>query len=279
MQRGIDHLVICVRNMQQAQSRYEALGFTLTPRALHPFGTANRLVQLQGNFLELLCIADPGAIESVRIDPATRTAEWTVIGAKKPTGICGSGIVDLCAELFRTGLIDRAGRFVAWPGAPFAGTAGGRAFLEADAARSGTGSPILFTAPDVKSVLRTKAALCAAADSLLFAAGLPRDAVERVYIAGGFGNFLDLRSALSLGMFPPFPLEKYLPLGNASLAGVIGAIRSRRRWREALSLAATAACHDLSSDGRFPEEYQRALFIPHADEERYRRLLAPEPGC
>lgn len=66
MQRGIDHLVICVRNMQQAQSCYEALGFTLTPRALHPFGTANRLVQLQGNFLELLCIADPGAIEPSR---------------------------------------------------------------------------------------------------------------------------------------------------------------------------------------------------------------------
>ncbi len=222
--------------------------------------------------------AYPGAIESVRIDSGTLTAEWVVIGGGKPLGICGSGIVDLCAEMFRTGLIDRAGQFVPLPGARFAETGRGRAFVVAEAEQSGTGSAICFATPDVKSVLRTKAALCAAADALLSAVGLPRDAVERVYIAGGFGNFLDLRSALSLGMFPPFPLETYVPLGNASLAGAIGAIRSRRRWREALSVASSAAYHDLSSDGRFMEAYQRALFIPHTDEESYRKVLFPEAG-
>ena len=180
--------------------------------------------------------------------------------------------------MFRTGLIDRAGQFVPRSGAPFAETARGRAFVVAGAERSATGSAICFAAPDLKSVLRTKAALCAAADSLLTAVGLPRDAVERVYIAGGFGNFLDLRSALSLGVFPPFPLEKYVPLGNASLAGAIGAIRSRRRWREALSIAAGTTYHDLSSDAGFMEAFQRALFIPHTDEESYRKVLASQGG-
>jgi uncharacterized 2Fe-2S/4Fe-4S cluster protein (DUF4445 family) len=222
--------------------------------------------------------AYPGAIESVRIDPETLSAEWTVIGGGKPLGICGSGILDLCAEMFRTGLIDRAGQFVPRSGAPFAETARGRAFVVAGAERSATGSAICFAAPDLKSVLRTKAALCAAADSLLAAVGLPRDAVERVYIAGGFGNFLDLRSALSLGVFPPFPLETYVPLGNASLAGAIGAIRSRRRWREALSIAAGTTYHDLSSDAGFMEAFQRALFIPHTDEESYRKVLASRGG-
>ena len=222
--------------------------------------------------------AYPGAIESVRIDPGTLVAEWTVIGGGRPLGICGSGILDLCAEMFRAGLIDRAGQFVPRAGAPFAETARGRAYLVASARQSATGSDICFAAPDVKSVLRTKAALCAAADSLLAAVGLPRDAVERVYIAGGFGNFLDLRSALSLGVFPPFPLERYVPLGNASLAGAIGAIRSRRRWKEALALAAASTYHDLSSDAGFMEAFQRALFIPHTDEESYRKVLSPGAG-
>ena len=222
--------------------------------------------------------AYPGAIESVRIDPGTLVAEWTVIGGGRPLGICGSGILDLCAEMFRAGLIDRAGQFVPRAGAPFAETARGRAYLVASAKQSAAGSDICFAAPDVKSVLRTKAALCAAADSLLAAVGLPRDAVERVYIAGGFGNFLDLRSALSLGVFPPFPLERYVPLGNASLAGAIGAIRSRRRWKEALALAAAATYHDLSSDAGFMEAFQRALFIPHTDEESYRKVLSPGAG-
>jgi uncharacterized 2Fe-2S/4Fe-4S cluster protein (DUF4445 family) len=192
--------------------------------------------------------------------------------------MCGSGILDLCAEMFRAGLIDRAGQFVPRTGAPFVETARGKAFVVVSAEQSGTGSDITFAAPDVKSILRTKAALCAAADSLLFAVGLPRDAVERVYIAGGFGNFLDLRSALSLGVFPPFPLETFVPLGNASLAGAVGALRNRRRWKEALSLSAAATYHDLSSDAGFMESFQRALFIPHTDEESYRKVLLPRVG-
>jgi len=222
--------------------------------------------------------AYPGAIESVRIDPERLRAEWTVIGKGKPLGMCGSGILDLCAEMFRAGLIDRAGQFVPRTGAPFIENARGKAFVVASAEQSGTGSDITFAAPDVKSILRTKAALCAAADSLLFAVGLPRDAVERVYIAGGFGNFLDLRSALSLGVFPPFPLETFVPLGNASLAGAVGALRNRRRWKEALSLSAAATYHDLSSDAGFMESFQRALFIPHTDEESYRKVLFPQAG-
>ena len=220
--------------------------------------------------------ACPGAIDSVRIDRETLAAGWTVIGGGKPAGVCGSGILDLCAELFRAGLVDRAGRFVPRPGAPFRETARGKAYLVARADESATGAEIPFAAPDLKSVLRTKAALCAAADALLAAVGLSRGDVERVFIAGGFGNFLDLRSALTLGVFPPFPLRKFIPLGNASLAGAIGALRNRKRWEEAVALAPATSHHDLSSDPDFMELYQRALFIPHTDEETYRQCLSPE---
>jgi len=133
--------------------------------------------------------------------------------------VCGSGILDLCAELFRAGLIDRAGRFVPRARATFKETDRGKAFVLAGGDASASGSDISFTASDLKSVIRTKAALCAAADALLQAVGISREKVARVYIAGGFGNFLDLRSALTIGVFPPFPLSKFVPLGNASLAG------------------------------------------------------------
>jgi uncharacterized 2Fe-2S/4Fe-4S cluster protein (DUF4445 family) len=220
--------------------------------------------------------AGPGAIETVRIDRGTLAAEWTAIGGGRPMGICGSGVLDLCAELFRAGLVDRAGRFVPRPGAPFRETERGKAYVVVGADRSGTGREILFSGADLKSVIRTKAALSAAAEALLRAVGLSREDIRRVYIAGGFGNFLDLRSALALGVFPPFPAKKFVPLGNASLAGAIGALRSRRRWEEALGLAASTAYHDLSSDPDFMDLYQRALFIPHTDAESYRAAVLPE---
>ena len=220
--------------------------------------------------------ACPGAIESVRIDAESLTAEYTVVGGGRPAGVCGSGILDLCAELFRSGLIDRSGRFVPREGASFKETDRGKAFVLADADASAGGADIAFTASDLKSVIRTKAALCAAADALLQAAGISREEVTRVYIAGGFGNFLDVRSALTIGVFPPFPLSKFVPLGNASLAGAIGALRSRKRWEEASALAHSTAYHDLSSDSGFTDLYQRALFLPHTDAEQYLGSLSPE---
>ncbi|HAM32235.1 MAG TPA: ferredoxin [Deltaproteobacteria bacterium] len=220
--------------------------------------------------------AYPGAIESVRIDPETAAVEWTVIGRGRPGGLCGSGILDLCAELFRAGIVDRAGRFTPGAGAGRRSTERGDGFIVVPREMSATGRDVAFCEPDLKSVLRTKAALCAAAEALLRAVGLPREAVAHVYVAGGFGNFLDLRSALTIGLFPPIPLSRFAPLGNASLAGALGALRNRRRWKEALSLASGTLYHDLSSDPGFMELYQRALFLPHTDEESYRFVLEGE---
>jgi len=218
--------------------------------------------------------AYPGAVESVRIDRETEEVGWTVIGGRPPAGLCGSGILDLAAELFRAGFVDRAGRFTPRGALGRRETERGSAFVVVPADRSATGRDVLFCEPDLKSILRTKAALCAAAEAMLKAVGLSRDAVHRVYIAGGFGNFIDLRSALTIGLFPPIPLPRFVPLGNASLAGAIGALRNRRRWKEAQALARATVYHDLSSDPSFMELYQRALFLPHTDEESYRAALA-----
>jgi uncharacterized 2Fe-2S/4Fe-4S cluster protein (DUF4445 family) len=218
--------------------------------------------------------AYPGAIDSVRVDRETGESSVTVIGRRPPVGLCGSGILDLCAELFRAGLVDRSGRFTRHGGALHRTTDRGEAYTVVPAERSGTGREVALCEADLKSVLRTKAALCAAAEAMLKAVGLPLGSVARVYVAGGFGNFLDLRSALTIGLFPPLPIPRFLPLGNASLAGAIGALRNRRRWKEAQELAPATLYHDLSSDPAFMDLYQRALFLPHTDEEGYRAALA-----
>ncbi|RJP20041.1 MAG: DUF4445 domain-containing protein [Deltaproteobacteria bacterium] len=224
--------------------------------------------------------AYPGAIESVRIDRGTEEVEFTVIGRGRPAGLCGSGVIDLCAEMFRAGIVDRAGRFTPGGGnARRRRTEEGCAFVVVPPEESADGRGVWFGESDMKSVLRTKAALSAAAESMLRAVGFPRDAVARVYIAGGFGNFIDLRSALAIGLFPPFPPSRFVPLGNASLAGAIGALRNRRRWKEALALASSTLHHDLSLDPDFMELYQRALFLPHTDEESYRAALAAGGPC
>ncbi|HEU4949522.1 MAG TPA: ASKHA domain-containing protein, partial [Candidatus Deferrimicrobiaceae bacterium] len=155
--------------------------------------------------------AYPGAIESVRIEPETAAAEWTAIGRVRPAGLCGSGILDLCAELFRTGIVDRAGRFTSRGGGGRRSTERGEAFVVVPAEKSATSRDVAFCEVDLKSVLRTKAALCAAAEALLAAVGIPRENVARVYVAGGFGNFIDLRSALTIGLFPPIPLARFAP--------------------------------------------------------------------
>ena len=225
------------------------------------------------------CARTPGRSSRSGSNRGTRAAEWTVIGRGRPAGLCGSGILDLCAELFRAGIVDRSGRFTSRGGGGRRSTDRGEAFVVVPADKSATGRDVSFCESDLKSVVRTKAALCAAAEALLAAVGIQREAVAHVYVAGGFGNFLDLRSALTIGLFPPIRLARFAPLGNASLAGALGALRNRRRWKEALSLASGTLYHDLSSDPGFMELYQRGLFLPHTDEERYRSVLAAETGA
>lgn len=217
--------------------------------------------------------ATNGAVDSVRIDPSTFAIETTTIGGGRPIGLCGSGIIDLCAELFRTGIVDRTGRFTKKPGVTLIETERGLGFVVVPAAQSGTDRDIVIAEADLRSILRTKAALCAAGESLLSAVGLPHDAVSTVFVAGGFGNFIDLRSALSLGAFPAYPLSKFETLGNASLAGAVMAAGSDVARAKAIEVGRVTTHHDLSTDAGFMEAYQKALFVPHTDEEAYRRIL------
>jgi uncharacterized 2Fe-2S/4Fe-4S cluster protein (DUF4445 family) len=160
--------------------------------------------------------ATKGAVESVSIDPQTYEPVLGVIGGGKPAGICGSGMIDAITEMFLTGVIDQKGRFVKGlqTSRVRAGFEGPEFLFYSDERRE-----IVLTEVDIENIMRAKAAIYAGISLLLLKVGITLDDIERVYVAGGFGSYLNVEKAVIIGMLPDIPREKYVFLGNTSVAG------------------------------------------------------------
>ena len=203
----------------------------------------------EGGNLRSGMLAKTGAIDSVRIKDGR--AEYTVIGGVEPKGICGSGIIDLLAQLYLNGLVDKRGNFT-----EKAELKDGRFILHGD---------IGISVPEIRDVMMTKAAIFSASRALVRNLGIEFSDLDKVYIAGGFGNFIDMDSAIAIGMFPDLPRDRFVYLGNASLAGAKAALLSSS-FRERIDSAFAKMTYlDLSSDPVFFDEYMSAQFIPHTD--------------
>jgi uncharacterized 2Fe-2S/4Fe-4S cluster protein (DUF4445 family) len=206
--------------------------------------------------------ATEGAIESVKIDPSGFEPSLGVVGNVTPSGICGSGMIDAISELFFSGVIDQKGKL--------------RRDLDTDRIRTGDeGSEfvlfrgernnIVLTEVDIENVIRAKAALYAGVSVLLKEIGLSLDIVERIYIAGGFGNYLNVEKAVMIGMLPDLPKEKFSFIGNTSIAGAYLCLLSEQMRREAEEIAKKMTYMELSVSRGFMDEYMSALFLPHTD--------------
>lgn len=207
----------------------------------------------EGGNLKSGMLAKPGAIDSVHIDGSE--IRYTVIGDTEPKGVCGSGIIDLISQLFKAGFIDKRGNFTEISGA-VDGT-----FVFAN--------NISISEAEIKDVIMTKAAIYSAAKSLVRNIGLDFNDLDKVYIAGGFGNYIDMESAITMGMFPDVPRDKYVYLGNSSLAGARSALLSET-FRNRISYVFQRMTYlDLSSDPVFYDEYMSAQFLPHTDSAQF----------
>jgi uncharacterized 2Fe-2S/4Fe-4S cluster protein (DUF4445 family) len=144
-----------------------------------------------------------------------------------------------------------------------------REFLLVPAEASDTGQDVVVTQCDIDVFLRSKGAVYTAAESLVSHLGLSFADVDRVYIAGGFGNYLDLRNAITIGLLPDLPLEKFHFLGNASLAGAKMGLMSREALEEAERIAAKMTYFELSTDPKFMADFVSSLFLPHTDLEKF----------
>lgn len=209
--------------------------------------------------------ATAGAIDGVTIDPDTLEARVHTVGGEKPLGICGSGLVDLLAKMWRAGIIDRAGNFQRLPSPRLRWGDEGPEYVLAWRRESGSGRDVVITEADVKNLLRSKAAVYAGIRSLLRSVDMELEAVEKVWIAGGFGNYLNIRAAVRIGLLPDLPPEKFVFLGNASVKGARLALLSGRAWQEAERVAQGITYLELSVGNTFMDEFVSALFLPHTD--------------
>ncbi|HEY6000866.1 MAG TPA: ASKHA domain-containing protein [bacterium] len=215
-----------------------------------------------------------GAIEIVRIDPDTLEPMIVTIGQKKAKGICGSGLIDAVAELFLTGVINERGKFNMELAHPRLRTVDGIAeYLLVPGEQSGTGADIAITEADLDNLIRTKGAIYAGIMTLLGQMEMPVEAIEQVYIAGGFGRYLELDQAITIGLLPEFPEEKVKYVGNGSLLGAHLVLLSRAARETAGEIARGMTYLELSTNPGFMDNYVSALFLPHTDQHAFPSVL------
>ncbi len=210
--------------------------------------------------------AAPGAIEHLVIGEDLQDVSYKVIGGGKPAGICGSGLICLLGELFIRGIVDPAGRLNLERGTERLITAGhARAFLLERAAQTATGQDLVITEADIDNLIRTKAAIYSACSLILQGVGLTWGDIARVYIAGGFGRYLNVADAVLIGMLPDLPPRRFRYIGNAALTGAYIALLSRERRHTLADLASRMTYLDLSSHPHYMDSYVQAMFLPHTD--------------
>ncbi|HSW10842.1 MAG TPA: ASKHA domain-containing protein [Bacillota bacterium] len=201
--------------------------------------------------------AAPGAVDRVRIDPATGLARVGTVAGRAPAGICGTGILEAVAELRLAGLLTPSGGFRDGPGVR-RGPDGRREYL---LARGGDGD-ITVTQKDVQEVLLAKGAIRAGIDLMLSHAGASPGDVDAFWIAGAFGTHLDARVAVRVGMFPDISANRFRAVGNAAGAGAREVLASSASRGAFEALAARIECVELGSDRDFAACFARALRLP-----------------
>lgn len=214
--------------------------------------------------------AADGAVERVAVEPETFHVDYRVIGKMKPRGMCGSALLDLLADLFRTGAIDGAGRLQRRVAPDRIRRAHGEpAFLVVPSKDTAIGQDIVLTQADIGQLQLAKAAIHAGIDILLDTLGRrPRD-IRTLYLAGAFGSYLAPESARTVGMLPDLPLDRVQFVGNTAGSGARLALVSRTE-RQAMGTIARRIQHmPLAGDPRFPKEFASSLFLPHRDASRF----------
>lgn len=208
-----------------------------------------------------------GAIERVEIAPETFEVEVKAISGYRPMGICGSGLIDLIAKMRRVGLIDRTGHFQLDKKTPRLRETedGDVEFVLVWGQDTECGKDIVITESDIKTLIRSKGAVFAGIQSLLRTVGLDLEAIDRILIAGGFGNYLNVADAVEIGLLPDLPPAKYRFVGNTAVKGAKLGLLSRPALEEAKEIASRMTYVELSVGTTFMDEFVSALFLPHTN--------------
>jgi uncharacterized 2Fe-2S/4Fe-4S cluster protein (DUF4445 family) len=224
---------------------------------------------LEGGLSRMGMMAGPGVIDRASIRSDAHEFDIHTIDDKKPIGICGSGVIDLAACLFLSGMMDIRGKLVP--------AACGNRFKEKDdmghlivvpASESATGKDLCLSQADLDSLKRSKAAMFTILETISGAVGLLLSDLKTFYVAGTFGCFINPKSAITIGMLPDLPLETFKPLGNSSLGGAVMALtQDCIKTIDAIRNQITYLELNVNQD--FMNRFSAAKFFPHTDISRF----------
>ncbi|MCP4671226.1 MAG: ATP-binding protein, partial [Desulfobacula sp.] len=207
-----------------------------------------------------------GAIEDFAINPDTLEPMIITVGNKKAKGICGSGLITLVAKLLETGVIDSRGKFDRSLDTPrIRSTDEIWEYVLVYEKDNGIDRDIAITEPDIDNLIRAKGAMYSAALTLLEEIGLKITDIEKIILAGGFGSYVDLESAITIGLLPEIDPAKVTYLGNGSLLGCkINSLTNALR-RDVAKVVNMMTNFELASTTSYMDHYMGALFLPHTE--------------
>jgi len=217
--------------------------------------------------------ATKGAIQRIKIT-SEYGIEYSAIGDLKPSGICGSGLIDCLAEMLKNRVINRSGKIQENArNLRLRKTNEGMEFILVYKNETGIDSDITISDSDIANLIRSKAAVYAGASILIRHMGLTFDNIDKLYVAGGFGNFLDVKKSIFIGLLPDLPIDKFEFVGNSSLSGARQSLLSIEDFFNAKAIAQKMTYIELSIEPSFMDEYAGALFLPHTHAELFPSVI------
>ncbi len=212
----------------------------------------------EGAHIENGMRAAPGAIERVQLEKGEIRLQ--TIANQAPVGICGSGILDVVAELYGAGVLDRTGSLDSASPRVRPGKKNFE-FLLVPAEESGHQRDIVVTRKDINEIQLAKAAIRAGLEILLDTAGVQADAIQAFIVAGAFGTYIDIPNAIRVSMFPDIPLERFHQVGNAAGVGARQMLISRARREKAAEVIRSVEYIELTTDTHFSDQFMKALYL------------------
>ena len=223
----------------------------------------------EGGHIEFGMRAEPGAIENVYVDPSNLEPGFKTVGDARPRGICGSGIVDAVAAMLKSGIINKYGLINTKLNNRRIRTDGAPQYVLSWKDENDAGRDIAVTQHDVQEIQLAKAAIYSGATILMKHLHVEPSEIQKVYLAGAFGTYVDPQSAVTVGMYPDVPLERVQFVGNAAGSGARMALLSREVRENSDRIVQHIDYVELAADPSFQREFTEALQLPHKDLTRF----------
>jgi len=227
----------------------------------------------EGGGVEFGMRAAKGAIEDFSIDPVTFEPMLFTIGDVRPKGICGSGLITMTAVMFEMGIINNSGKFNRELGTPRIRKRNDVwEFVLAWKENTQIDRDIALTEPDIDNLIRAKGAIYSGCMTLLEEVGLSMDMVEHIILAGGFGSYIDLEKAMTIGLLPEIDADCVTFIGNGSLMGARMSSLTNRIRKDVVEVTKKMTNFELSETPSYMDNYVAAMFLPHTEIEKFPRL-------